>query len=119
MSDASRKKPFLGCSHCHLHHNCPVSEGGEGHSVDLGPNSRGAGLVVSTVLVFLLPLSTGIAGAALAARWLAVPASGQVSSYQGLGLVVGLAAGVMAAKVVLGLRRSRPRCSTDSMGVSE
>jgi len=110
MGDALWEKPFLGCSHCHLHETCPLAEQDGASPPDLGPDSRGAGLVVSTSLVFLLPLATGITGAALAPRWLSAAASQEVSGYQGLGLIAGLAVGVVLAKIVLVLRQRRQPC---------
>ncbi len=81
--------------------------------VDLGPDSYGGGLAVSTIVVFLIPLCAGIAGAALAGRAWDVSAGMPVSGYQGLGLLAGSAVGIVAARGLIAWRlyRRRKSCS--------
>jgi len=113
MADASVDKPLWGCRHCHMHHACPMADEEGPQNIDLGPDSQGAPFVVSTILVFLMPLAAGIAGAALAGHAGGVSTGESVSGHQALGLLAGLAVGVAAAKgfVALRLRRRRPTCS--------
>jgi len=115
MADASVDKPLWGCRHCHMHHACPMADEVGSQNIDLGPDSQGAPFVVSTILVFLMPLAAGIAGAALAGHVGGMSTGGGISGHQGLGLLAGLVAGVAAAKGFVALRLRRRRL-TDSVG---
>ena len=94
-----------------MHDSCPMA-GQEGEDIpDLGPDSRGAGLVISTVIVFLLPLASGIGGATLATRWTDGASVDALGQYEAAGLVGGLLIGVILAKLLIGWRlRHREAC---------
>ncbi|NLX21469.1 MAG: SoxR reducing system RseC family protein [Phycisphaerae bacterium] len=84
----------FGCEHCLQRGRCPATcdapESGEDTPIDSGPS-----LVLPSITVFLMPLASGIVGAFLADRW----AGSAV--WQGVGLLAGLAAGVIVARMLI------------------
>ncbi len=95
----------LGCGHCHLHETCPMADADGQGPGDVGSDGQGPELVVSAMAVFLLPLATGIGGGFVAGKWLAEPSVGSLDRWQVVGMVGGLALGVILAKLLLALRR--------------
>lgn len=96
---------WLGCGGC---------QGREGCHLVSSPDPAGATsaetnepVAIPAVLVFLLPSGLAIATAVLASR-LTTPASSATGPYELVGLLVGFAAGVGAARLlVAGWRRAR------------
>jgi hypothetical protein len=107
---------WFGCGHCHKHGHCPVADGGE-FTEDGQPRLplRGGRLGMTVVMVFLLPLVTGIAGAHLTGWWLAQNSAVALSLWQIMGLLGGVGVGVMLARCFVTLtRRWRPGCGEES-----
>ncbi len=78
----------------------------DGHGPrDVGSDGQGHGLLISAMAVFLLPLATGIGGGFVAGKWLAEPSVGSLGRWQVVGMVGGLALGVILAKLLLALVR--------------
>lgn len=109
------EKFWFSCEHCQKGEPCPIIE-----SLDDADTSsdiyRGARLVLPALLVFVLPLLTGIAGSYLAAYWWARDTIASVDGWQSAGLIGGLVVGILVAKIVLGLAGYRTRKIGDSRG---
>ncbi len=114
---------WFGCGGgCHTHTDggasCPLLDGADPTQRRLDPEARrfstGGALAAAAAIVFLLPLATGIGGAFLAGRYLALV--GPVGLWQAAGLLAGLAVGVGAAKLLLFLMRSKPPISGGGEG---
>jgi len=91
----------LGCGHCHLHEACPMADAADGDLPDAGPAGQGLGLVMSAMVVFLLPLATGMVGAFIVGKWLADSPIGSLGWWQAGGMTGGLAVGVILARLLL------------------
>lgn len=90
-----------GCGHCKGEQPCPIvteweqAESGGREGVALLP------VALTALVVFILPLTCGILGAWLAGRWWHTGSGELVGWRQAMGLLVGLAAGVGFAKLLL------------------
>jgi hypothetical protein len=89
-----------GCGNCHNGEGCGLAA----QAVQAGRTSPEARLplALTATIVFLLPLALGIAGAYLAGRF-TTDATVTRDLYQGGGLVVGFAVGVVIARLLLWL----------------
>lgn len=95
----------LGCGHCHLNDACPMADADVNDDCHQSPDRGGARYLTSAMLVFLLPLLTGIAGAFVAGRWSAASSPGSLDRWQMSGMFVGLLLGVLVARLLLSLIR--------------
>ncbi len=96
---------WLGCGGCQGREGCHLVSSLEPHGATSAEAS--GSVAVPAVLVFLLPLGLAIATAVLARR-LTCPAPDATGLYELVGLLVGFAAGVGAARLlVAGWRRGR------------
>jgi len=97
------EKSGFGCGRCHPHDTCPMADTNGNGPHDVGPDGQGHGLLISAMAVFLLPLATGIGGGFVAGKWLAEPSVGSLGRWQAVGMVGGLALGVILARLLLAL----------------
>lgn len=98
----------LGCGHCHMHGSCPLNTP-EGQSGDSPAELKG--MVGFATAVFLIPLGMGIGGAYTAAYLGGTEATSSPSHWHMIGLGLGLAIGVVLARLYVSLRRpKKPAC---------
>jgi MFS family permease len=99
---ADREQFSFGCSHCQQAESCPLAET-MAKAGSAENEHRGARLVLPALVVFIMPLLTGITGAYLAAHWWAQDNFASVGGWQTAGLFGGLIAGILLAKIMLWL----------------
>jgi len=95
----------LGCGHCHLHDACPMVNADINDPCHVGSDHEGLGFLASAVLVFVLPLLTGIGGAFAAGAWLAKASEVSLHYWQAVGMAGGLVFGVILAQRLQAWRR--------------
>lgn len=107
---------WYGCGgHCHCSPDgvaaCPLMNGNDPLAPLMDPEARrfstGFGLVGACLLVFVLPLATGLLGAFLLGRLIDLGHPARQGWIQLLGLLAGLGVGVGLAKLVLRLTQPR------------
>lgn len=96
---------WFGCGHCHGEGGCPILEEAGLDPAETGEVRRGAPLVGTALLVFILPLITAVIGAYLAGRYGTGATAAWLGYWQVAGAVVGFFAGVGLARFVFWTRR--------------
>ncbi len=96
------------CGHCGMHGLCdirPADSTGAPAS-----NEPVEGLAAASVIVFLVPLAAGIAGAYAAAHLFATEAAASRNKWYAIGLIAGATVGLALAKCAIGLWRPTRTC---------
>ncbi len=104
------EKFWTGCGHCRGGDSCPIIQAAEQEG---SPYASGHRLVLSVLTVFILPLLSAILVAFAAGRWFAGETASSLARWQVGGLLVGMAAGVGLAKLLIHLAtyKRAPRVS--------
>lgn len=89
---------WTGCGHCHGVESCPLAQAAEQEGLPLGGGHR---LVLTVLVVFILPLLSAILVAFVAGKWFAEETASSLARWQVGGLLVGMAAGVGLAKLLI------------------
>ena len=96
---------WFGCGHCHGTDGCPWVQDG----IAPDENAGGARLVLLSMVVFLLPLLTAMVGAYYVGAWQAGAGTVALGWWQALGAVIGFAAGIPIARLLVAvIRRINP-----------
>ncbi len=99
---------WTGCGHCRGGESCPIAEAAEQGGLPLGGGRR---LVLTVFVVFVLPLLSALLVAFAAGEWFAGETASSLARWQTGGLLVGMAAGIGLAKLLIHIatRKRAPR----------
>jgi hypothetical protein len=109
---------WLGCGHCTGEESCPMLQEAA-RSYECNAWFQGRTLVATAIAIFIVPLATCVAGAALLPRWAGVDSDApSIGGWQTLGAVGGLVVGMFLAKVLVHLSGVARRASrTENVNV--